>query len=120
MAINQQFNNGVQFDVPAAAVTAPAEPASSTPVLVGQLPAVALTDPYEAGDGTMRITIKTDGVYHFDVAASDGAIEIGHIVHIATATGVLSNTSGGGVRFGYALAPVDSTATANIPVKIGH
>lgn len=119
MALNQVYNDGDQFSVAAADITAPAAPESGDAVLVDQLAAVALTDPYVAGDGTSRITIKTNGVYELVVEASDGAIEVGHIVHINSTTGAVSNTAAGAVRYGYALGAVDSGATAVIPVKLG-
>lgn len=120
MATNEVFDYGDQFDVAADAVTAPAEPTSSDAVAVDQLPAVAQTDPYTAPDGTSRITIKTNGVHDLPVTASAAAIEVGHIVHIHSTTGVVSNTATGGIRFGYALAAVANAATATIPVKVGY
>lgn len=118
MATNQVYNHGDQFDVAADAVTAPAEPTSSDPVVIDQLPAVALTDPFTNNAGESRITVKTNGVYDFEVEANNGALEVGHIVHIHATTGALSNTTG--VRFGYALGAVASGQTETIPVKIGH
>lgn len=118
MATNQVLNHGDQFSVPADAVTAPETPASSDAVAVGQMPAVALTDPYTADDGTSRITVKTNGVYLFDVNAAGGAIAIGDIVYIGT-DGALSNTDTG-VQFGYALGAVANAATTPIDVKIGY
>lgn len=120
MALNQVYNDGDQFSVAADDVTAPSSPESGDAVLVDQLAAVALTDPYEAGDGTDRITIKTNGVYELMVEASNGAIEVGHIVHIHESTGEVSNTSASSVRYGYALAHIDNSATASIPVKLGR
>lgn len=118
MATNQVYNYGVQFDVAADSVTAPAEPTSNDPVVIEQLPAVALTDPFTNNAGESRITVKTDGWYDLEVEASNGALDIGHIVHIHATTGALSNTSG--VRFGYAMGAVADGATATIPVKIGY
>ena len=118
MATNQVLNHGDQFSVPADAVTAPETPASSDAVVIGQMPAVALTDPYTADDDTSRITVKTNGVYTFDVNAAAGAIAIGDIVYIGT-DGALSNTDTG-VQFGYALGAVANAATTPIDVKIGY
>lgn len=119
MATNQVLNHGDQFSVPADAVTAPETPASSDAVVIGQMPAVALTDPYTADDDTSRITVKTNGVYTFDVNAAAGAIAIGDIVYINDSTGALSNTDTG-VQFGYALGAVANTTTTPIDVKIGY
>lgn len=120
MALNQKYNDGVQFDVAAADVTAPAEPESGDAVLIGQIPAVALTSPFTDGDGVSRITVKTNGAYHLEVTASNGAVTVGALLYIHTSTGAVSNTSGSGVRFGYALDAVDSAATTTIPVKLGY
>lgn len=118
MATNQVYEFGDQFAVLAASVTAPADPESGDAVVVNQMPAVALTDVYEDTDGVEKITVKTNGVYEFAVNANNGALAVGHIVHIHASTGALSNTSG--VRYGYALEAVDSGATSVIPVKIGY
>lgn len=118
MALNQVYNDGVQFDVLASDVSAPADPTSGDPVVINQLPAVALTDPFTAGDGTSRITVKTNGVYEIEVDANNGAVEVGHRLHINGSTGVVSNTTGT-PEFGYALEAIDSGATATIPVKLG-
>lgn len=120
MATNQVYNYGDQFDVPAAAVAAPATPGSGDALLIGDaLPAVALTDPYDDASGTSQITVKTNGVYELEVAAAGGAIAVGDLVYIDSTTGAL-NDSNGNVRFGYALGAIDNGATATIPVKIGY
>lgn len=119
MALNQHYNDGVQFTVPTSAVDAPAEPTSGDAVLVGDMPAVALTDPGNTHDGESRITVKTNGVYHQPVEAADGAVAVGDLVYI-TATGGLTNAATGNSRYGYALGPVAGAATAEIPVKIGY
>ncbi|WP_026931219.1 DUF2190 family protein [Glycomyces tenuis] len=120
MATNQVLNHGDQFSVAAADVNAPASPESGDAVVIDQLPAVALTNVYTDTDGTNRITVKTNGVYEFAVNANNGAIEVGHVVHIHSTTGAVTNTATGGVRFGYALGAVASSATTVIPVKIGY
>jgi len=119
MATNQVYNDGVQFDVPVSAVDSPASPGSGDAVLIGSLPAVALTDPWTDADGVSRITVKTNGVYELEVAAAGGAIAVGDLVYIDSTTGAL-NDSNGNVRFGYALGAIDNGATATIPVKIGY
>ncbi|MEU5157308.1 DUF2190 family protein [Glycomyces sp. NPDC021274] len=120
MALNQVYQYGRKFAVPTASITAPAAPESGDAVLVNQLPAVAQTDPLVGADGVSRVSIQTDGVWDLPVNANAGAIAVGHIVHIATADGALSNTAAGGVRFGYALAAVANAATTIIPVKLGY
>ena len=121
MAKNQVFDDGEQF---AAICTDPATPASGDPVLVGQLPAVAL----EAEEADGYTTIKTNGVYTFSVkgvttAAAGSAVAVGDLIYYVPGnTPKLSKASGdaGAVRFGYALGTVSSGATASIQVKIGY
>lgn len=118
MAKNQVYNAGEQF---AAVCSAPAVPVSGDPVLVGQLPGVALIN--EDTDGLT--TIKTNGVYSFAVkgegSAGAAAVAVGDIIYYeAGQTPPLNKDSTAGVRFGYALAAVASGATATIPVKIGY
>lgn len=121
MALNQKFNDGDQFDVAAADVL-PADPASGDPVIVGQLPAVALTDPAADGTGADRITVKTNGVYDLAVTGADdlgnAAIAVGDVIYLEGPT--LNVDAVAGVRYGYALATVASGATSTIPVKIGY
>lgn len=121
MALNQKYNDGVQFDI---AVTnhigAGTAPASGDPVLVEQLPAVALTDEDAV---TGLTTVKTNGVYELAVTGHNGtadtAIAAGDIVHFDAGADQI-NVNSAAVRYGYALADVASGATATIPVKIGH
>ncbi|MEU4410756.1 DUF2190 family protein [Streptosporangium sp. NPDC023963] len=116
MATNIIFDEGVQLQL---AVTDPATPASGDPVVMGQLPGVALID--EQPDGLT--TIKTDGVATLSVKGTNGsnaAINAGDILYyVAANTPKLSATTSG-VRFGYALEAVSSGATATIRVKIGY
>lgn len=119
MATNQKYNNGDQFEVPAADVTEPAEPESGDALLIGDaLPAVALTDIYVDGAGVNMITVKTNGVYHLPVEAEAAAVGIGDRLFYDTGDEGLNNSSGN-VSWGYALGAVDNGATATIPVKIG-
>ncbi|MFG1659072.1 capsid cement protein [Micromonospora chersina] len=121
MAKNQVFDDGDQF---AAVCTDPATPVSGDPVIVGQLPGVALIN--EEPDG--KTTIKTNGVYNFPVkgvttAAAGSAVAAGDIIYYVPGnTPKLSKATGdaGAVRFGYALGAVASGATGTIPVKIGY
>ena len=113
MALNQVFEHGDQFVVIA---TEPATPASGDPILVGQLPGVALTD--EDADG--QVTGKFNGVWDFEVEAEGGAVAPGAIVYYDAADDGLNNSASGNVRFGYALDAIDNAATATIRVKIGY
>lgn len=122
MATNIVYEQGVQLDL---AVTnhlgAGANPASGDPVLVGQIPGVALTD--EGADGLT--TVKTDGVAELAVTGDNAggtgvAIAVGDIVFLDDADGEINADATNGVRFGYALGAVGSLATATIQVKIGY
>jgi predicted RecA/RadA family phage recombinase len=121
MATNQVYNDGVQFAVPAADVTEPAAPTSGDALLIGDaLPAVALTDIYVNGAGVNMITVKTNGVYDLPVEGEGAAVGIGDRLYYDAGDEGLNNAASGNVIWGYALGPVDSGATATIPVKIGH
>lgn len=118
MATNQIFKDG---DVLSIAATLPATPASGGPVLVGQLPGVALTD--ERSDGTTSIAFK--GVFDLSVEGANNAgnvaVAAGDILYYDTAATVKINKDNtNGVRFGYALEAVSSGATATIRVKLGY
>jgi predicted RecA/RadA family phage recombinase len=102
------------------AATDPATPASGDPLLVGQLPGVALTA--ERADGTT--SIQTDGVFNLSVKGIDGggsvAVAAGDLLYYVTADTPKISKKATGVRFGYALGAVTSGATATIPVKVGY
>jgi len=119
MATNQVYNHGDQWDVPASAVT-PSDPESGDPVLVGQLPAVALTGVWTDATGTDRVTVKTNGVYELPVTGESGAVSIGTIVYFDTSDEGLNDSSSDNVRYGYALGAVGNGSTTVIPVKIGY
>lgn len=121
MAKNIVEDHGNQISV---VCSDPATPASGDPVIVGQMPGVALTA--ERADGTT--TIKRDGTATLSVkgvttAAANAAIAVGDLIYYVPAnTPKLSKASGdaGAVRFGYALEAVTSGATATIKVAIGY
>ncbi len=103
------------------AATSPASPVSGDPVLVGQIPGVALTD--ERADGTT--SIDTGGVYALPVKgennAGGSAVAVGDILYYeAGQTPPINKDNVAGVRFGYALGTVGSTLTATINVKVGY
>lgn len=118
MATNIVHEDGDQIYL---AVTQPATPVSGDPVLVGQLPGVALTD--EQADG--KTTIKTDGTAKLSVKGEttvNAAIAAGDIVYYDSAATPhkINADSTNGVRYGYALEAVASGATTTILVKIGY
>ncbi len=107
------------------AATAPATPTSGGPVLLGQIPGVAMGLEGEGGNASAEITIDTKGVYNLSVkgenAGGNSAVAIGDIIYYeAGQTPPLNKDATNGVRFGYALGTVGSGLTATIPVKIGY
>lgn len=117
MAKNIVLDPGEQFS---ATCTDPATPASGDPVLVGQIPGVALTD--ERTDGTTTIT--TRGIADVSVKAIDGvgnsAVAAGDLVYYVVADTPKLSKKNTGVRFGYALEAVTAGSTATIRVKLGY
>ncbi|ROO82587.1 uncharacterized protein DUF2190 [Actinocorallia herbida] len=103
------------------AVTAPATPVSGDPVLIGQIPGVAITD--EQSDG--KTSVLCTGVANLLVKGEttvNAAITAGDIVYYDAAASPhkINKDNTNGVRYGYALADVGSGVTATIPVKIGY
>jgi predicted RecA/RadA family phage recombinase len=113
MALNIVHEVGDQLGV---VVTAPAAPNSGDPVMVGQLPGVALID--EQDDGTT--TVKFNGTALLEVEAEASAVAVGDILYYDAADARLNNSTSGNIRFGYALEAVLNGATATILVKIGY
>jgi predicted RecA/RadA family phage recombinase len=94
---------------------------SGDPIVVGQLPGVALTS---SETTTNNVTMKTDGVFNLPVKGIDGsgnsAVAIGDILYHTVADSPPVSKKATGVRFGYALEAVGSGLTATIKVKIGY
>jgi predicted RecA/RadA family phage recombinase len=113
MAKNRVFEEADSFPLPVAEGTK-----SGDPVVVGQIPGVALTD--RQADGTAPL--DHDGAYKFKVVGKNKAgnkkIEIGDIVFLKGKELNVNNEEG--VRFGYALEVVEAGATTEILVKIGY
>lgn len=121
MAKNRVFHDGRTLSLVA---TDPASPASGDPVIVGQIPGVALTKVGEGGNAATATSIDTSGVYNLSVKAVNGsgnsAVAVGDILYYVSADDPKISKKDTGVRFGYALAAITSGATATIPVKIGY
>lgn len=100
------------------AASAPAAATSGDPVVVGQIPGVALTDEGEGGNASGNITVDTGGIYTLSVVGSEAAVAVGDIVYYDGDE--INNDSSNGTRFGYALGAVGSGATVSIDVKIGY
>ena len=107
------------------AATQPATPVSGDPVLLGQIPGVALTGEAEGQNAAGEITLDTQGVYNLLVGGEDGsgnsAVAIGDILYYdSAATPKINKDNANGVRYGYALGTVTSGNTGTIPVKLGY
>lgn len=115
MATNQNYAEGDELLVPVASGTL-----SGAPVVVGQMPGIALTD----RDANGNASVDFDGVYTVSVKGIDGsgnkAIAYGDILYYTTADTPPVSVKATGVRFGYAMAAVTSGATASIAVRIGY
>lgn len=104
MATNLVHSPGNQLQLPLAGAS------SGDPVVIGDLPGVALTDTNDDGN----ITLKTDGVFRLPIS---GAITLGAIVYATTAVPAVLSTTNTGVRFGYAL---EAGTDQDIDIKIGY
>lgn len=119
MAKNKIFAEGDQLSL---VCSQPATPKSGDPVLVGQVPGVALTD--ERADGTT--SVDTKGVFDLPVEGKDAAnanttVSVGDIVYYDSVNTIkLNRDNTNGVRFGYALAALASGASGTIRVKVGY
>ena len=116
MANNEVYKPGTAISI---TVTDPAVPASDDPVIVGQLPGVAMTA--ERTDGTT--SVATEGVFNLSVKGTNGAnvaVAAGDILYYTPANTPKLDKTTTGVRFGYALDAVVSGATTTIRVKLGY
>lgn len=114
MATNTEF---MWTESLALAVSHPSAPESGGAVVCGQIPGVALID--EDTDGLT--TVALNGVFRLPVkgeTTTNAAVAVGDILYYDS--GVVNRDASNGVRFGYALDPVDSGATTTIRVKIGY
>lgn len=121
MAKNRELEHGNEIAlIPTAAPNTTAQ--SGDPVLVGQLPGVALTKADNTiASGTGKCTVQTDGVFRIAVKGEttvNAAVAAGDILYYDG--GVINRDNTNGVRFGYALDPVSSGATTTIRVKVGY
>ena len=114
MATNTFQTKGDEISVALASITA------NDPVVVGQVPGVALT----STDGNGNVTIKRSGVYTFSVKGIDGggnsAVAVGDILYYVSGDTPKLSKKTSGVRFGYALQTVASAGTSTIRVLLGY
>lgn len=116
MAKNMVHEEGTQI------VVVQASRVSGDPMVVGQIPGVALTS---SESGTNNVTMKTDGVFLLSVKgennAGNSAVAIGDILYYeAGQTPPVNKDNVAGVRFGYAMDAITSGSTATIRVKVGY
>ena len=123
MATNRVYKDGEFLPIAAANLTSDIDPiVSGTPVLLGPIPGVALTDEDDDGD----VTVQFGGVYDFPVKGADGAgnaaVAVGDAVYYdAGATpDELNADDTNGALFGYALEAVASGATTTVRVKLAR
>lgn len=101
--------------------SSPATPVSGDPVVCGQIPGVALA----AEDANGLTTVALDGVFELSVKgennSGNSAVAVGDILYYeAGQTPPVNKDGTAGIRFGYALAAVNSGATTTIPVEVGY
>lgn len=109
----------------AAVCSAPTTPVSGDPVLVGQIPGVALTDEGGGGNAATDTTVACDGDWTMSVKgennAGNSAVAVGDILYYeAGQTPPLNKDNVAGIRWGYALAAITSGSTASIVVRCGY
>lgn len=107
------------------AATQPATPTSGTPVLLGQIPGVALTDEGEGGNASGNISMDCGGIHDLEVEAVNNAgnvaVAVGDILYYDSAATIKINKDvTNGVRYGYALEAITSGGSDTIKVKVGY
>lgn len=124
MATNEIFGRG---EFVTATVSGGSDINSGAPVVVGQIPGVAVTD----GTSANLVTFTTVGIYDLPVqamnAGSTSAVAVGDILYYFSGSTPNSGslTKGtGGVRFGYAWEALTTAAGSAAPVtrqvKVGY
>lgn len=100
----------------------PATPNSGDPVLIGQIPGVAVTDEGDGGNAATETTVCTKGIFDLTVEGTDAsgnkAVGVGDKVYYDTAGDPVLSVDATKVFFGYALEAVDSAASAVIKVLL--
>lgn len=113
MAKNRVYENGQYQSL---VCTTPTVPVSGAPVLITDMPGVAVTD--ERADGTTSVDLGP-AVYTLSVTANNGAIAVGAKLYGHAASPVtIDNTVTAGIPFGYALQAVTGGQTASINVRV--
>lgn len=132
MATNDGYQPGNRLSLPC---SAPATPKSGDAVMVGDMPAVALTNEGDGGNLPANTSVQTDGVWWLYVrgenaAGAGAAITVpGTRVYFDAAMAVndpdgnpirLNLDATNGKSYGYCLDPVASGANARVRVKVGY
>jgi predicted RecA/RadA family phage recombinase len=108
---NQVLEHGNQLTLPVLAGVV-----SGSPVIVGMIPGVALTD----RDANGNAVVQTDGGFTLSVVAAAG-ITFGEPVYITSATYALTDAAGAGKQlFGHALVVSTGAGTKSVPVRIAQ
>jgi predicted RecA/RadA family phage recombinase len=121
MAKNIRFRPG---DAVSIVATDPAIPASGDPLLMGQIPGVALKN--EMADGTVSALLECVAdlsVKAVTTAGAGSAVAAGDILYYVPAnTPKISKAVGdaGAIRFGYALDALTISTIGTIRVKVGY
>ncbi len=118
MAKNIRFRPGDAISVVA---TDPAIPASGDPIMVGQIPGVALKN--ELADGTCSAILECVAdlsVKGVITGPANQAIAAGDLLYYTAGHTPKLDKDVGGIRYGYALDAVTSGSTATIRVKVGY
>jgi predicted RecA/RadA family phage recombinase len=116
MAKNQKFAPSRTRSLPVADGTV-----SGSPVIVGSLVGVALTDKGAGGNDTANATVALDGAFDLAVGTTT-ALDVGDPVYIVISSGALTTTDNTGANpvFGYALEAKGTTAGEVIAVEIAQ
>lgn len=113
MSTNQKFAPSRTRSLPVAADTA-----SGSPVVVGSLVGVALTDEGAGGNADGYATVALDGAFDLAVGTTT-AVAIGAPVYI-TSGYALTPSASGNTLFGYALEAKGTTAGQVIAIEIAQ
>jgi len=109
MALNRVRDKAEYLSLPV-----PVDTESGDPLVIGDLPCVALTDRNSEGEST----VQTNGSFAFSITAG-ADIDVGDILYL-TGGGAFTHDPSGNDRFGYALEAIANGNTATIEVKIGY
>lgn len=100
----------------------PSAPNSGDPVLIGQIPGVAVTDEGDGGNISTETTVCLSGIFDLTVKGTDAsgnkAVGVGDKVYYDTAGTPVLSVNATKVFFGYALEAVDSGASTVIKVLL--